>query len=107
MFWLTGFLWTADQPSSVLIFFIGVLPSLPIFMFFYEFFGGWDRDILEELAEAAASRTGFIRPLAKWGIYAPTALGVKISPLNGRFPISIRADAMTEAKALTEEKEKL
>jgi O-antigen/teichoic acid export membrane protein len=106
MFWLTGFLWTGDQFTSVLIFFIGVLPSFPIFMFLYGLFGGWDQATLDELADAA-SLTGFIRPLAKWGLYAPTALGAKISPLNGRFPITIRSNAMTEAKALTQEKVKL
>ncbi|MGE5643523.1 MAG: lipopolysaccharide biosynthesis protein, partial [Byssovorax cruenta] len=32
---LAGLLWHADQISSILIFFIGVLPSLPVFMFLY------------------------------------------------------------------------
>jgi O-antigen/teichoic acid export membrane protein len=106
MFWLTQLIWKGDQITSVLIFFIGVLPSFPIFMFLYGLFGGWDQATLDELADAV-SLTGFIRPMAKWGLYAPTAFGARISPLNGRFPISIRAAAMIEAKVLTDEKVKL
>ncbi len=106
MFWLTELIWTGDQITSIVIFFIGVLPSFPVFMFLYGLFGGWDQATLEELAEAA-SMAGLIRPLAKWGLYKPSALGARISPLNGRFPITIRAEAMAEAVALTQEKVKL
>jgi len=106
MFWVTQLIWTGDQITSIIIFFIGVLPSFPIFMFLYGLVGGWDQATLDELGEAA-SMTGLIRPLAKWGLYAPSAFGARISPLNGRFPITIRAEAMVEAKALTREKVKL
>jgi hypothetical protein len=106
MFWLTELIWTGDQITSIVIFFIGVLPSFPVFMFLYGLFGGWDQATLDELAEAA-SMAGLIRPLAKWGLYKPSALGARISPLNGRFPITIRAEAMAEAVALTHEKVKL
>jgi hypothetical protein len=37
----------------------------------------------------------------------PTALGARLSPLNNRFPITNRAEAMQEAKLLTEERVKL
>jgi hypothetical protein len=40
-------------------------------------------------------------------LYAPSAFGARISPLNGRFPITIRSEAMVEAKALTREKVEL
>lgn len=103
--WLTGFIWQADQISSVLIFFIGVLPSFPVFMFFYGLFGGWDQATLDEF-KLAAGLTGFVRPLA-WTMWASTSLGARISPLNNRFPITNRAEAMLEARALTEEKVKL
>jgi O-antigen/teichoic acid export membrane protein len=106
MYWVAQFIWKGDQITSILIFFIGVLPSFPVYMFLYGLVGGWDKATLAEL-ENAASMTGFIRPLAKWGLYAPTALGAKISPLNGRFPITIREEAMAEATALTNEKVKL
>jgi hypothetical protein len=40
-------------------------------------------------------------------MYEPTALGARISPLNNRFPITNRPQAMAEARMLTEEKVKL
>ncbi len=106
LWWVTGYIWKGDQITSVLIFFIGVLPSFPVYMFLYGLFGGWDKDTLAELEEAAAL-TGGMRWLARWGIYAPTALGARLSPLHGRFTITIRAAAMEEARLLTEEKVKL
>ncbi|MBE3066315.1 MAG: hypothetical protein IMZ73_02635 [Chloroflexi bacterium] len=103
---ITSFIWKGDQITSVLIFFIGILPSFPLYMFLYGLFGGWDNETLAELKEAVAL-TGSVRWLTCWGMYEPTALGARISPLNNRFPITNRAEAMREAKALTEEKVKL
>jgi O-antigen/teichoic acid export membrane protein len=103
--WLTGFIWKDDQITSVLIFFIGILPSFPVYMFLYGFFGGWDHATLKELKDAV-ELTGAIRPLA-WVIWASTALGAHISPLHNRFPITIRDAAVKEAEALTREKVKL
>ena len=103
---ITSFIWKGDQITSVLIFFIGILPSFPLYMFLYGLFGGWDKETLVELNEAVAL-TGSVRWLTRWGMYEPTALGARISPLNGRFPITNRAEAMKEAKALTAEKVKL
>jgi hypothetical protein len=37
----------------------------------------------------------------------PTALGARLSPLNNRFPVTNRPEAMLEAEALTEAKVKL
>jgi O-antigen/teichoic acid export membrane protein len=103
--WITGFIWQNDQMTSVLIFFIGILPSFPIYMFFYGFFGGWDQATLDEL-KAAAELTGGLRPLSR-SVWASTALGARISPLHGRFPITIRDAALQEAADLTNEKVKL
>ncbi len=103
--WVTGFIWKSDQVSSIIIFFIGVLPSFPVFMFFYGLFGGWDSDTLAELKQAV-DLTGFVRPLA-WVMWASSALGARISPLNNRFPITNRPMAMEEARQLTAEKVKL
>jgi O-antigen/teichoic acid export membrane protein len=105
--WLmTAVIWKGDQLSSVLIFLIGILPSFPLYMFFYGLFGGWDADTLAELKEAVGL-TGPVRGLTHWGIYAPTALGARLSPLNGRFPIFIRPAAMLEAAEITRDKVKL
>ena len=106
LWFISGLIWKGDQITSVLIFFIGILPSFPLYMFLYGLFGGWDRDTLEELKSAVAL-CGGLRGVTRWGMYEPTALGARISPLNNRFPITNRAEAMDEAIALTEEKVKL
>jgi O-antigen/teichoic acid export membrane protein len=103
--WMTGYLWHADQISSVLIFFIGVLPSFPVFLFLYGLFGGWDQATLEEF-KLAADLTGFVRPLA-WVMWASSSLGARLSPLTGRFPITNRPAAMEEARQLTAERVRL
>ena len=103
---LSALIWQGDQITSIAIFFIGVLPSLPVFMFFYGLFGGWDDATLTEFREAAAM-TGPVRGMVKWMMVEPTALGARLSPINGRFPISIRESAMVEARELTEERVKL
>jgi len=100
---INSFIWKGDQITSVLIFFIGILPSFPLYMFLYGLFGGWDRETLAELKDAVGL-TGSVLWLTRWGIYEPTALGARISPLNNRFPITNRLEAMKEAKALTMEK---
>ena len=105
--WLvTALVWKGDPLTSVLIFLIGILPSFPLYMFFYGLFGGWDSETLAELGQAV-NLTGPVRWLTYWGIFAPTAAGANFSPLNGRFPISIRPAAMQEASDLTREKVKL
>ncbi|NCP15906.1 hypothetical protein GW866_02540 [bacterium] len=103
---INSFLWKGDQITSVLIFLIGILPSFPLFMFLYGLFGGWDKDTLDELKDAVAL-TGGMRWLTRWGMYEPTALGARVSPLNGRFPITNRVEAMEEARKLTGEKVRL
>ncbi len=103
---INNFIWKGDQITSVLIFFIGILPSFPVYMFFYGLFGGWDKDTLEEL-KSAVVLSGTVHGLTRWGMYEPTALGARLSPLNGRFPITNRVKAMQEARALTDEKVRL
>lgn len=103
---MSNFIWKGDQITSVLIFFIGILPSFPLYIFFYGLFGGWDIATLNELKDAVAL-TGNVRGLARWGFYEPTMLGARLSPLNGKFPITIRAEAMEEAQQLTQAKVKL
>lgn len=103
---INNIIWKGDQITSVLIFLIGILPSFPFYSFFYGIFGGWDNATLNELKDAVAL-TGRIRGLVRWGFYEPTRLGARLSPLNGKFPITIHSEAMQEARSLTEEKVKL
>jgi O-antigen/teichoic acid export membrane protein len=103
---LSALIWQGDQFTSILIFLTGVLPSLMLFMLLYGLFGGWDDATLGEFREAA-TMTGPVRGLVEWLMLRPTALGARISPLHGRFPITIREQAMEEARELTEEKVEL
>jgi hypothetical protein len=100
--WITGLIWQNEQLTSILIFFIALVPSYPIFAFLYAFFGGWDDDTLAEMKQAA-SMASFMKPLA-WLFWAASTLGTRISPLHGRFPIRIRAEALAESKALETER---
>jgi O-antigen/teichoic acid export membrane protein len=103
---LSALIWQGDQITSIIIFFIGILPSLFVYMFLYGIFGGWDDATLAEFGEATAM-TGPLRGIVTWLMFKPTALGARLSPLNNRFPITIRPAAMAEARSLTEEKVKL
>lgn len=100
--WLGSLIWHPDQMSSVLVFFIGILPSYPVYAFLYAWFGGWDDGTLVELRRAA-ELSSFMRWPA-WLFWAASAQGARLSPLHGRFPIDIRPAAMAEARALTDER---
>ncbi len=103
---LAAFIWKQDEITSIILFFIGILPSLPFYFFFYGLFGGWDDATLSELKQAIGL-TGFLRPFGHAMIYLPNLWGSKISPLHNRFPITIREAALAEARSLTEEKVRL
>lgn len=100
---IARFVWQGDEISSVLLFFIGLLPAMPVFFFFYALAGGWDDAGLEEVAEASRM-AGFLRPVINIIFTLPSRWGAKLSPLHNRFPIKMRAFAMAEAQALTDEK---
>ena len=97
--YVTGLIWQGDPITSILIFLIGILFSFPLYAFFYGLAGGWDDDTLGELAHAVRL-SSFMRPMA-WLFWYANALGARISPLHGLFPITIRAAAMAEADQLT------
>jgi hypothetical protein len=103
---VSALIWQGDQITSIIMFFIGVLPSLPVFMFLYGLVGGWDDATLKEFEEASGM-TGPVRGLVGWLMVKPTQLGALLSPLNNRFPICIHSEAMEEAQSLTAEKVKL
>ncbi len=89
-----------NQINSVILFFIALLPSLPVFCFFDGMFGGWDDPGLAELRRAAGlSSLG--KPIA-WLIYYASALGARLSPLHGRFPVDLFDMAQVEARTLTQ-----
>ncbi len=102
---VTGLMWRGDQLTSILIIFVGLLPSLPLFAFLYGLAGGWDDGTLAEVRRAAGL-TSFMRPIA-WVFWGASALGARLSPLHGRFPIGVRAAALEEARALTAQRVRL
>jgi O-antigen/teichoic acid export membrane protein len=92
-------IWQADLVTSLLLFFVAILPSLPWYCFWNGFFGGWDNRGLAVLRQAVRiSNIG--RPIAAL-IYESSALGARLSPLHGRFPITLYAQAHQEARELT------
>lgn len=99
-------IWKDDPLTSILIFFIGVLPSLPVFMLIYGLVGGWDDATLNEF-QLSAEMTGPMRGVVTWLMLKPTQLGARLSPWNNHFPIYIHAQAMAEAQSLTLEKVKI
>ena len=102
--WIGGFIWqgAGDQVSSVLLFLVAILPSYPLYVFCYALFGGWDEATLGEVRQAVRL-CSFMRPLA-WVFWAASAAGARLSPLHGRFPIPIRAEALAEAETLKRER---
>jgi O-antigen/teichoic acid export membrane protein len=99
---LGDLIWKGDQVTSILLFFIAILPAYPIYAFLYAFFGGWEDETLEEV-HRAAELSSFMRPLARLFV-AASRLGARISPLHGRFKIPIRQAALDEAATLTRER---
>ena len=100
--WIGGLIWRGDQITSVIILVIAILPSYPLFAFFYGLFGGWDEATLEEVHRAVELST-FVKTFA-WLFWKSTALGARISPLHNRFPVAIRQAAFDEAASLTQER---
>jgi len=91
--------------AQIALFFIGLVPCMPVF-FFYALAGGWDQAGLDE-ADEASRMTGFLRPVVNFIFIAPSRWGARLSPLHNRFPITLRPAALAEAQALTEERVKL
>ena len=100
--WFTGLIWKGDQMTSLLIYVIGIIPSFPIYAFFYGLFGGWDDEGLTEFRRAVGL-SNFVRPFS-WILWKASMIGAGLSPLHGRYPITIREEAMAEAKSLTRER---
>jgi O-antigen/teichoic acid export membrane protein len=103
---IAKFVWTGDDISSIILFFIGLVPAMPFFFFFYGLAGGWDDAGLEEVAEASRL-TGLLYRVVYVIFLLPSRWGAKLSPLHNKFPITMRASALAEAKLLTEERVKL
>lgn len=80
--WAGGLLWREGPLGSILLLFFSLVPSLPLFAFFYAFFGGWDEETLEEL-RCAVELSGALRGPARlfwlgsaWGAHKPAPRAV-------------------------------
>jgi len=100
--WVTGLIWQGEEITSIVIFLVGILFSIPLYSFWYGLFGGWDDATLNEFRRAAGMQP-FLGLMSRW-FYQSSALGARLSPLHNRFPITIREAAMEEARSLTEER---
>ena len=100
--WATGFIWKGDEITSLIILLVSLALSYPVYAFLYGLFGGWDDNTLGEFGRGT-NLASFMRPMARL-FYHASRLGARISPLHGRFPITIYDEARREAEALTEEK---
>jgi len=84
-----------------------LLPGLLLYAFFTALIGGWDDGSLHELDRASALTSNGIgalltlgRPCA-WLLKLSVRLGARLSPLHGRYPMSLHTWAQEEAHALT------
>ena len=100
--WVSGLIWKSDQVTSIIILFIGLLPSYPLYAFFVGLFGGWEDADLADMHRALAL-SSFMKPFA-WLWWRSSSLGARVSPLRNRFVMDIRQAALEEAKSLTKEK---
>jgi O-antigen/teichoic acid export membrane protein len=103
--YLTGLIWKNDAGTSILIYIIAITLSFPLYSFFYGLFGGWDNNTLDDF-HRAVNISNFAKPIT-WLFWKTSALGARISPLHGKFPVKIYEEAMQEANALTQERVKI
>lgn len=104
IFWfliLTALHPTGKFYTSVL-FFGASLISFPLVFFLVGLFGGYDKAFFDEF-DHATQMTGILKPLTRF-FYWMGRLGIKLSPLHDRFPITIYQEAIDEAHQLEEAK---
>ncbi len=87
--------WTPDPLKSSILLFVGLVGALPLHFFLVGAFGGWDDRALAEFRRAVPI-SSVARPMARLFLKC-TELGVKISPLHNRFPVTTFEEAMIEA----------
>ena len=103
--YVTGLIWKSDIGTSILIYILSVVLSFPLYSFFYGLFGGWDDNTLADF-QRAVNISNFAKPIT-WLFWKTSSFGARLSPLHGRFPVTIYAEAMEEARTLTSERVEL
>ncbi len=102
---MVSFVWQGEIITSVVILLLGTFPIIYIYSFLIGLLGGFDDNTLAEFKRAAYMAKG-VGVLTR-AMYWCTEKGVKISPIHGRFPISIYQEAAAETESLTEDKKQL
>lgn len=91
--------WRSDLPTSLLLFFVAIVPALPYYCFWHAVLGGWDNRGLAELRRAA--RMTPVAPVLDWLICRPTRWGARWGLIHNRFPLPGSRPARAEARQLT------
>jgi hypothetical protein len=92
--------WTPTPARSFGLVLMALFAGTPAILFLTGLFGGWDRNTLQELHDSI-ELTGTSRWLVKLFFRFP-ALGARLSPWHGRFPVAAFAAAEREAAELTQ-----
>jgi O-antigen/teichoic acid export membrane protein len=98
-------IWQGEIITSVIILLLGTFPMIYIYSFIMGFLGAFDNNTLAEYKRAAymAKGVGLLTRFMYW----VTEKGVTLSPIHGKFAISIYDEAAAEAEILTDEKKRL
>lgn len=100
-----GLYWTPDPVKSSVLLFVGLVAALPLHFFLVGVFGGWDDQGLGEFRRAVPI-SSVAKPMA-WLFLKCTELGISISPLHNRFPVTTCEEAMIEAEEIGRTKVRL
>lgn len=98
-----GALGLTGRWEVIILFFVSALVSFFVCFFATGLFGGMDRAFVDEL-EQASRMTGVLRPLTRLFYHAARA-GCVLSPLYDRFPVTLHAEAMQEARDLERQRD--
>jgi O-antigen/teichoic acid export membrane protein len=97
-------LWSPSGALSTSVLFFGAaLAGFPLCFFFFGLAGGGDAAFADEL-DQASRMTGPLRPLTRLFHHAARA-GFALSPLHGRFPVTISEQARVEAEQLQRQRD--
>ncbi|GAB4309762.1 MAG: hypothetical protein Kow0069_09330 [Promethearchaeota archaeon] len=93
--------------AALALFLVGMFVMEHVYAFFLGLFGGFDDGTLGELDRATSMVAGPVVSHLSRLYYRMAALGAKVSPLHGRFPVEAFGPAYAEAAELTSIKRKI
>lgn len=93
--------------AALVLFLVGMFLMEHVYAFFLGLFGGFDDQTMGELDRATGMVAGPVVSQLSRLYYRMAAIGARVSPLHGRFPISVFDPAYGEAAELTAIKRKI